>query len=268
MTKAALSGKHVVITRPLGQAEKLQSLIAVEGGEAILFPLIEISPLADYSRFDKTIAEIAQYDWVIFISSNAVQYGMPRLIKSLNGLPESLKFAAIGPATAAGLRHFGIEQVLIPHDRFDSESLLAMPQMQEISGKKCMIVRGVGGRDVLAKTLVARGALVTLAECYQRFNPQTDAGFLQGLWQNKPVDAIVVTSSEAMRHLMKMAGNESNDDLKKMQIATWLRSIVIFVNHVRIAEEAAGAGLNIHVADAPGDEAMLQCLIRTLNDPL
>jgi uroporphyrinogen-III synthase len=260
MSKSALFGRHVVITRPLGQAEKLQSLVKAEGGEAVLFPLIAIAPLRDYTAFDAAIAELAQYDWLIFISSNAVQYGMPRLLKQ-GALPKQLQFAAIGPVTAAELGRFGVQQVLTPIDRFDSEALLALPQMQAVAGKRCMIVRGVGGREVLAQTLTARGASVTFAECYQRVNPQSDARLLQTLWQNKELDALVVTSSEAMRHLLALA----IDNLQNLSADSWLRNTRICVNHARIAEDVACHDLHVYVADAPGDAAMLQCLIRALN---
>lgn len=261
MVSAALSAKHVVITRPLGQANKLKALIEAQGAETVLFPLIAITPLDDYSAFDEVLAGLDQYDWIIFISSNAVQNGMPRLLKTFNGIPGHLQFAAIGPVTAAELGEFGVQQVLIPEGRFDSESLLSLPQMQAVSGKKCMIVRGVGGREVLAETLASRGAVVTFAECYQRVNPQTDAGVLHALWQNEQLDALVVTSSEAMRHLLELADGGA-------QTASWLRNTAICVNHARIAEEAGSFNLNVHVAEAPGDEAMLQCLIRTLNSPI
>jgi uroporphyrinogen-III synthase len=258
MTSKALSAKRVVITRPLGQANKLKALIEAEAGEAVLFPLIAITPLDDYTVFDQVIADIAAYDWIIFISSNAVQNAMPRLLRAHDGIPQHLQFAAIGPVTAAELMAFGVREVLIPEGRFDSEALLALPQMQAVSGKRCMIVRGVGGREVLAETLTLRGAKVTFAECYQRVNPQTDAKVLQTLWQNSQLDAIVVTSSEAMRHLLGLAEAEAHTP-------DWLKETAICVNHARIAEEAASAHLNMHVAAAPGDEAMLQCLIRTLN---
>lgn len=268
MATGALSNKHVVVTRPLGQANKLKTLIEAQGGKVVLFPLIAITALDDYSVFDQTLADLAQYDWIIFISSNAVQNGMPRLLKVFNDIPKNLKFAAIGPVTAAELREFGVQHVLIPEGRFDSESLLALPQMQYVKDKRCMIVRGVGGRDVLAETLTSRGAAVKFAECYQRVNPQSDAGVLHALWQNKQLDALVVTSSEAMRHLLDVARSKfQSDDLQKMRTVSWLEDTAICINHARIAEEAASINLKVHVAEAPGDEAMLQCLIRTLNSP-
>ena len=249
MSSKVLSGIGIAITRPAEQAKKLCALIEQAGGTPILFPLIEITPLKDYSQFETVISDIETYDWAIFISSNAVQNGMPRLIKK--GIPQTLKLAAIGPVTATELRNFGLKEVLVPKDRFDSESLLTMPEMTNVAGKKIIIVRGIGGRDVLAETLKIRGATVTFAECYQRINPQTNCDLLAKLWADKKLHGIVVTSSEAMRHLFDMAGD-----------ADWLKNITLFVNHTRIAELILQRGIKVLVADSPGDEAMftlIQC---------
>ena len=253
MNSTSLLGRHIVITRPVGQAEKLSQLINAAGGEVIPFPLIEIAPLDDYQTFKKEISNLADYDWAIFISSNAVQNGMP-FVRKLD-LPASLKFAAIGPSTAAELAKYGIQNTLIPEDRFDSESLLALPEMQAVNNQQVMIFRGVGGREVLADTLKSRGARVTFAECYQRINPQEDLNTLNAHNKNHGLDAIVVTSSEAMRHLLAMANHQD-----------WLKNVKLCVNHARIAEEPSKLGLKVHVATAPGDEAMLTCLIEALND--
>ena len=252
-----LKGAGIAITRPVEQAQKLSNLILAEGGTPISFPLIDIAPLEDYRQFDETIADLPHYDWAIFISSNAVQNGMPRVLSKFKSLPTQLKFAAIGPVTANELMQMGVPKVLIPDNRFDSESLLSLPEMQNIHGKRVMIFRGVGGREVLADTLTARGAKVTFAECYRRINPQTNTETLENLWRNKQCQAIVVTSSEAMRHLLQMTDNGTNE---------WIQQVQICVNHERVAEEAQTlarqhhARLNLHVADAPGDAAMLACL--------
>lgn len=251
--KIDLKNAGIVITRPLAQASKLSALICDGGGKPISFPLIDIEPLQDYRAFDVSINSLADYDWAIFISSNAVQNGMPRVLKQYPKLPTNLKFAAIGPATASELRQFGAPNVLIPENRFDSESLLSLPEMHNMQGKKVMIFRGIGGREVLADTLTARGAKITFAECYQRINPQKNCAALEALWRNGQCHAIVVTSSEAMRFLLQMTNNGTDE---------WLRNIKICVNHARIAEEANAitVNLNIYIAKAPGDEAMLSCL--------
>lgn len=256
MPEGGLQGRHILVTRPPDQARKLSQLVAGQGGTVHLFPLLEIVPLEDYAVFDRTIATLEAYDWAIFISSNAVENALPRLLARTGGIPATLQFAAIGPVTAASLASHGVSQTLTPPQRFDSEALLALPEMQAVAGKRFMIFRGVGGREVLADTLHARGATVTFAECYRRINPQTDADSLQTLWQNKQLDAIVVTSSEAMRHLLDLADHGQ---------APWLRATPVCVNHARIGELAEAHGLRVAVADAPGDEAMLACLGNTLN---
>ena len=248
MTNKPLIGIGIAITRPIDQAKKLSALITEAGGTPILYPLIEITPLIDYNQFEAVVQHINDYDWAIFISSNAVQNGMPRLIK--HGIPQTLKFAAIGPVTATELQSFGVKEVLVPKDRFDSESLLTMPEMTNVAGKKILIVRGVGGRDVLAETLKTRGAQITFAECYQRINPQTNCDLLAQLWTDKKLHGIVVTSSEAMRHLLDLAGD-----------ADWLHNVTLFVNHARIAELPLQMGLKMVVADALGDGAMLKKLL-------
>ena len=259
MPEGKLQNRHIVVTRPQEQARKLSQLIEAQNGTVHLFPLIEIVPLEDYSAFHSTIAKLEGYDWAIFISSNAVENGMPKVKARKGGFPHGLSFAAIGPVTAAGLQQYGVEQILTPQQRFDSEALLALPQMQDMAGKKIMIFRGVGGREVLADTLRERGAEVDFAECYRRVNPQRNADMLVTLWQNKQLDAIVVTSSEAMRHLL---------ELPETGTADWLRSTPICVNHARIGELAQQQGLVVAVADAPGDEAMVACLIKALNQAI
>ncbi len=265
LTGKPLSGVAIAITRPVDQAKKLSALITEAGGTPILFPLIAIEPLNDYSEFEAVLNKINQYDWAIFISSNAVQNGMPRLLKQ--GIPAKLQFAAIGPITAAELQDFGIKKVLTPLShvqlgdetkvRFDSESLLALPEMLAVNDKKVLIFRGIGGRDVLADTLKARGASVTFAECYQRINPQTNCDLLASLYSAKKLHGIVVTSSEAMRHLLDLARDSE-----------WLKNITLFVNHARIAELPLQMGLKVKVADAPGDETMLRKLSLPYSKPL
>ena len=247
MTPKPLQGLGIAITRPIDQAKKLSALIEQAGGTPILFPLIEITPLNDYSQFEAVINEIATYDWAIFISSNAVQNAMPRLVKA--SIPKNINFAAIGPVTASELQSFGVKDVLIPNDRFDSESLLALDEMHAMQDKKVMIFRGVGGRDVLAETLKARGAQVAFAECYQRINPQTNCDLLTQLYAEKKLHGIVVTSSEAIRNLLDLAGG-----------AGWLKNVTLFVNHARIAELSKQLGLKVAVANAAGDETMMKII--------
>jgi uroporphyrinogen-III synthase len=244
-----MTGCGIVITRPKQQAQALAEMVRQSGGEPLLYPLLEIVGLDDYTAFDHVMADLDRFDWAIFISSNAVQYGMTRLL-SLRALPADLKWAAIGPMTAHELQGYGVEQVLTPAERFDSENLLKTPEMKAVKGQRFVIFRGEGGRDVLATQLIKRGAEVVFAESYRRITPALDITQLHSLWQNERMHAIVVTSSEALRYLLEYV--EANP---------WLMEVPLFVNHVRIAETAVKQGLQATVAQDLGDEGMLQALI-------
>ncbi len=258
LSTGLLANKGIVITRPVEQAQKLKALIVAQYGMPIPFPLVEITSLEDYTLFNQVIAPLATFDWAIFISSNAVQNAMPRVIEHFGCIPSNLKFAAIGPVTAAALVNFGVVEVLTPQGRFDSEALLALPEMQAVHGQNIMLFRGLGGRELLADSLIARGAKVAFAESYQRINPQSNCLPIEQLWQNKQLHAIVVTSSEAMRYLLQMANQQEKSS------SQWLKNCVICVNHARVAEPARALGLQVKVADAPGDAAMLDLLIKAL----
>ena len=244
-----LHGLHIAVTRPLAQAQSLCAAITKLGGTPISYPLLAVTAIKDYTAFTQQLHKLCTTDWAIFISSNAVDFAMPLVKQHYPQLPPQLQFAAIGPQTADALKVYGIEHVLIPEQRYDSETLLSLPQMQQVKGKQITIFRGVGGRELMAETLKSRGADVYFAESYQRINPQTDTAILDQHWQQKKLDALVVTSSEAMRYLLSLAAN-----------TPWLAHVTLCVNHERIAELPKALGLKVQVANAPGDEAMLQCL--------
>lgn len=259
---ADLQHKTIAVTRPAGQATKLNALLQAAGASVLSYPLIAITALSDQQAVVQQFDALETQDWLIFISSNAVQHGMAAIKQQyLDALPKNLQFAAIGPMTAQALAEYGVDKVLIPLERFDSEALLARPELQTMQGQHIMIVRGVGGRELLANTLKQRGAEITFAECYQRINPQSSTEALfQPSSQTPKCDAMVVTSSEAMRHLLDLAQiNQTNAEHH------WLKQIKLCVNLPRVAEAANSLGLTTYIAGKPGDEAMLNCLTDALS---
>ena len=166
MSKKELHQTGIVITRPSHQTSEIKSLVNEHQGHPIEFPLLEIQSKSQNETFQHIVLKLEDYDWAIFISSNAVQFGMPAVKHVFHTLPESIKFAAIGPSTQKALKLFDVNDVLIPDENFDSEGLLATTEMNDIKNKKIVIFRGEGGRETLAETLRARGAEVTYAECY------------------------------------------------------------------------------------------------------
>lgn len=242
-----LSGLKIAVTRPRDQAVQLARSIEQAGGVPLLFPLLDITAVQDTRELHEQITRLAQFELAIFISPNAVHYGIAA-IRAVGKLPTQLKIATVGQGSAKALRELGIANVIVPTQRFDSEGLLNLPELQNVAGWRVMIFRGDGGRELLGDTLKARGAVVEYAACYQRSRSQQDTGVLL----DANPDAITVTSSEALSYLWRML--ESKGQQK-------IRHTPLFVPHARIAELANQQGWqDIRLTDS-GDDGLLSALI-------
>jgi uroporphyrinogen-III synthase len=246
-----LAGLNIVITRPREQAADLSGRIEQLGGKPLLFPLLEIEAARDEGTLREQISRLKQSDLAIFISPNAVRYGMAA-IRATGELPAALKIATVGQGSAKALRDLGIGHIIAPTERFDSESLLALPELQNVTGKRVMILRGDGGREMLGDTLKARGATVEYVTCYLRSKPDVDAGALL----NAAPHAITVTSSEALSYLWEMLEEAGR---------TRLAAVPLFVPHKRIAQAARQQGWQQVTVTESGDDGMLSGLIAWAN---
>jgi len=132
MSKKELHQTGVVITRPSHQTGEIKALVNEHQGHPIEFPLLEIKSKSQNEVFQNIVLKLDDYDWAIFISSNAVQFGMPAVKHAFHTLPKSTQFAAIGPSTQKALKLFDVNHVLIPDENFDSEGLLATKEMNDI----------------------------------------------------------------------------------------------------------------------------------------
>ncbi len=201
-----LSGVRVLITRPRAQAEALADAIRREGGEPVVWPLIEIQPVKDPARLDAVLATLERFDLAIFISPNAVHQALARLAPLGRSWPSALAVAAIGNGTAQALAAHGVTAAIVPRARFDSEGLLAEPALQSVAGRRIVILRGESGREQLADTLRTRGAELTYAECYRRQTPAPDPQAARWLAPGA-VDIAIFTSAEAIDNLLRLYGD-------------------------------------------------------------
>ena len=160
---AALEGLGVLVTRPEAQAGPLARRLASAGARVYRLPAVEVEPREDRARQRAALGPIDRFHWIVFISANAVRFGSALLEGR-----RDLRLAAVGPATAAALNHAGYRVALVPRGGFDSEHLLASPEFGHVQAQRVLIVRGGGGRELLAEQLMARGAEIAYAEVYDR----------------------------------------------------------------------------------------------------
>ena len=166
-----LKGTRILVTRPTHQASPLMEAIEQAGGIALHFPTIQIECVDNSLATEELLPHLDDYRLAIFTSPNAVDQGLPQMRRDRE-LPATLRLAAIGTATAQRLQALlGRVIDIVPHGRSNSEGLLTEPALQEVDGQKIVIVRGTGGRELLASTLRARGAQVDYLEVYRRTRP-------------------------------------------------------------------------------------------------
>lgn len=250
-----LGGLSVLVTRPAHQADALCELIAGARGRPIRFPTLEIRGPVDKRVAKASLDAAREADLLIFVSANAVQYAYPLMPQAL---PLELPIAAIGEATARALERVGLPATLIPA-RMDSEGLLALPALASMGGKRVMVLRGNGGRELIAETLRERGAEVTQVEVYRRRLPERGAG-VRNLVQNwtQLVDVVVATSAAILDNLFTLLGETG---------AAKLQDTPLIVVSQRLADHAVTRGCRVvRVAGSARDADLLDALCSVVGD--
>src|SRR4029077_20935590 len=125
LERKPLQGRGIVVTRPAGQAERLAALVSAAGGRAFLFPAIEIERLPE-----RPLPRLEEFDLAVFVSPTAAECAFERIKHA--GVP----VAAVGGGTRRALQALGARDVLAPESGADSEALLALPELNEVAGKR------------------------------------------------------------------------------------------------------------------------------------
>ncbi|WP_332673834.1 uroporphyrinogen-III synthase [Aromatoleum sp.] len=250
--RSGLSGRHIVVTRPAAQAGSLCDAIAARGGVAVRFPVLGIAPIDDTTALDAIADRLDDVDLAFFVSPNAVHHALTAIL-ARRSWPARAVVATVGKGSERALAEFGFTAVVAPAAGFDSEAVLDLPEFrpEAVDGRRVVIFRGDGGRDLLGETLRERGARVEYVTCYRRFRPADDPAPLLDLARRGGLDAITLTSSEGVGSLVAMVGAGGMDAL---------RSVPIFAPHPRIAAHARAAGFLRVVETPPGDEGLMQAL--------
>ncbi|MDM8568410.1 uroporphyrinogen-III synthase [Thiotrichales bacterium HSG1] len=232
----SLNKLKILVTRPIHQSEPLCQLIESNGGEAVRLPVINIVRVNNnWQDYDFNNFNIG-----IFISSNAVEHTLLQV-----NLPTRLNLFAVGKATAKTMQSHELTP-LCPPPPFNSETLLSMPQLQNIANQKIIIFRGEGGRELLADTLRQRGAYVQYISVYRRVPASIPTGDIYS-------DIITVTSSEGLQNLLLM-----------LQGSPWVRKNPLVVISERVAVKAKQLGIQapIFIAPAASDEGLLTAILQ------
>ncbi|MHB1675161.1 MAG: uroporphyrinogen-III synthase [Acidobacteriaceae bacterium] len=210
-----LTGRKILITRARHQAQSLATALEENGAAVIAIPAIEIIPPDSYGALDAALWNAQKYQWLVVTSVNGAEVLAQRLnaLGVGSGVLDSLKIAAIGPATARALGELGLHVDEVPKQSI-AESLVESLR-EQVSGQNVLLVRAKVARDVLPDELRKAGATVDVVDAYQTVVPATSADDVRLLFAapSRLPDAVTFTSSSTVTNFFRL--------LHEANIAAW-----------------------------------------------
>ncbi len=163
-----LAGKRVVITRAESQSAALAATLKSQGVSVVAFPLIQILPPEDYAPLDSALRDLANFDWLIFTSQNAVTAVVDRLAAleiNFRAVPVNFKVATVGKATAEAAQLVGFTVTHIGQG--GTAATLVLELVSELHEKRVLLPRSDRAASELAPRLQKFGAAVTEVIAYR-----------------------------------------------------------------------------------------------------
>ena len=240
-----LEGRTVVITRAASQADELSTLLERYAAHVLICPTIEIREPDSYERLDEALDHLYGYDWLIFTSTNGVEFFLRRLTN--RGLKtedlDEIRVCAIGQKTADKLHDAHVHVDVVPSESTGEGVLAALSEFvggdEHLRGLNFLLPRAAVGRDYLPKALEEAGARVDVVTTYQTVLPQNfDRGRLGAMLAGSG-DCIAFTSPSTIKNLAKLFDTH---DLGKT-----LPGVVIACIGPVTAAAAVEHGLQVHI---------------------
>jgi uroporphyrinogen III methyltransferase/synthase len=207
MSERPLKGRTVVVTRTRAQAAELATILSEAGAEVLEFPTIRIVDPEDWGPADTAAARLADYDWVVFTSANAVRAFFARLTGTGADALAGMSVAAVGPATAARLSDRGITPAFVPDDHRAEGVVDGLVERGVGTGSRVLIPRALEARELIPETLRARGAEVDVVPVYRTVLGEGDAAVMTRFGA-RTVDAVTFTSSSSVRNFVDLLGRD------------------------------------------------------------
>ncbi len=158
----ALENKRIVVTRAVCQQDSLCQQLTAKGADSIGIPLIEFRSLHRPESARTHLGKLADYDWIIFSSSNAI-----RFFRDLMGaaeIPKEVRLACVGRHSADTLEKFFRQPDFIPQ-KFSSRYLA--DEIDVVAGQKVLYPCPVETVSELVETLEKKGAEVERWPIYE-----------------------------------------------------------------------------------------------------
>jgi len=222
----------VLVTRPGQQGRSLCKLLSEVGIASHHQPLIDIQPGEQLKRLE---SDLFNFDIIIAVSQHAALATDTYLKQYSQTWPIKPTYIAVGQKTAHVLSNATQQKVHYP-EISDSEHLLQHDELQAVTGKRILILRGNGGRELIFDTLTTKGAIVEYREVYKRENLAFRSDLLVPIWQNDQIKQLVITSSGQLSYFVSQLSEQQKN---------WLFTLHLYVPSERIAQQAREVGFQV-----------------------
>jgi len=205
-----LKGKKILITRPSIQGEEFETMVREYGGVPVLLPVIDIKPLNFVDKLKKSLEE--KFDWIVFTSANGVRFAF-EFVKN-----HSVKFCAIGPATAREIRKRNGHVDFVP-DEFTAKKIAK--SLPVTRGDRVLLLRAKIAPPDLRLGLENRGVFVKEIPIYDTIEKKYSPHEVREKLSPVP-DFSTFTSSSTFRsflNIIKTAGIDPRGYFSKTTVA-------------------------------------------------
>ena len=206
----SLVGTRILVTRAGTGNSSLAALLAGAGAEVLELPVTRIESL-DPAPLRQAVAHLADYDWLVFTSKNAVHL-FREAMRAQGVEPSELgpaRVGAVGASTAEALTAQGLPVHLVP-EHFVAEGLLdAIRASGTLSGARVLYVCAEGARDVLPGGLREAGASVETIVAYRSVAERGDADLVRRQLQRGEIHLVTFTAASAVRAFVEAIGEQA-----------------------------------------------------------
>jgi uroporphyrinogen III methyltransferase/synthase len=209
-----LYAKRLLVTRAAEQAGEWAGSILRRGAEPVEVPLMAFAPPRDPAPLESALGRLADFDWLVLSSANAVR----ALAARLPADADPPRVACVGEATARAARDAGLAPEVAPDGSAHPEALVvAIEQRASLEGARVLWPRAAAARDTLERALEQRGARVHDVEAYRTVVPeQAGAGLERAIAAG--VDAVLLASPSAVAALFDLLGTPRAQELSRRSV--------------------------------------------------
>jgi uroporphyrinogen III methyltransferase/synthase len=197
-----LFGQRIVVTRARDQSADWVQTLAERGAEVLEIPTIRIEPPADHRALVEAMAGLNAYDWMIFTSVNGVTRFFEQFFKGFQDLRDigGVRLAAVGPATADGLRALHLQVDVVPDDYVAPKVAQALARFESLENRRILLLRAQEANPELPRLLEQLGAIVDDVACYRTVAETADPDGVGARLLEGGADWLTFTSGSTAKH--------------------------------------------------------------------